>query len=57
MSDESRTIDRYVLPERSGYYFGARMCEAAVTARGLPWSLRASAGEILAYMESAAATA
>jgi hypothetical protein len=57
MSDEARTIDRYVLPERSGYYFGARLSEAAVTARGLAWSLRASANEILAYTESAVATA
>jgi hypothetical protein len=57
MSDASRTVDRYVLPERSGYYFGARLCEAAVEARGLAWSLRASSSEILAYTESAAATA
>ena len=57
MSDEARTVDRYVLPERSGYYFGARLCEAAVAARGLPWSLRASSSEILAFTESAAATA
>ena len=57
MSDEARTVDRYVLPERSGYFFGARLCEAAVVARGLAWSVRASAGEILAYSESAAATA
>ena len=35
MSDESRTIDRYVLPERSGYFLGARMIDAAVRARGL----------------------
>jgi hypothetical protein len=57
MSDEARTVDRYVLPERSGYFFGARLCETAVDARGLAWSVRASAGEILAYSESAAATA
>ena len=30
MSDEARTVDRYVLPERSGYYLGARMVEPAV---------------------------
>jgi hypothetical protein len=57
MSDEARTIDRYVLPERSGYYFGARLSEAAVAARGLAWSLRASANEVLSYNESAVATA
>ena len=29
MSDEARTIERYVMPERSGYYLGARMTDAA----------------------------
>ena len=29
MSDEARTVDRYVLPERSGYFLGARIVEAA----------------------------
>ena len=28
MSDEARTVDRYVLPERAGYYLGARMIRA-----------------------------
>ena len=32
MSDEARTVDRYVLPERAGYYLGARMCEPAIAA-------------------------
>src|SRR6267142_2075829 len=35
MSDESRTVDRYVLPERSGYYLGARMAEPAINERGM----------------------
>ena len=56
MSDEARTVDRYVLPERSGYYLGARMVEAAVSERGLAWAVRASATE-LAGVARAAATA
>ena len=47
MSDEARTVERYVLPERSGYFLGSRMVDAAVRVRGLPWALRASATEVL----------
>jgi hypothetical protein len=57
ISDEARTIDRYVLPERCGYYLGARMAESAVAARGLPWSVRASAAEISTFSHATAATA
>jgi len=57
MSDEARTIDRYVMPERSGYYLGARMTEAAFSTRGADWAVRASASEIFAIAEAAAATA
>ncbi len=32
MSDEARTVDRYVLPERAGYWLGARMAEPAIAA-------------------------
>ena len=46
MSDEARMVDRYVLPERSGYYLGARMVEAAVAERGLSWAVRATAAEL-----------
>ncbi len=46
MSNEARTVDRYVMPERSGYYIGARMCEPAINSRGLAWAVRASAAEI-----------
>ena len=48
MSTEARTVDRYVLPERSGYYIGARLVEPAIAARGLSWAVRASAEEIVA---------
>ncbi len=57
MSDEARTVDRVVLPERAGYYLGTRMVEPAVTARGLPWAVRASADELAQVAGSLAATA
>jgi hypothetical protein len=57
MSDEARTVERYVLPERSGYLLGARMVEPAVNERGLSWALRASAAELAQYARGAAATA
>ncbi len=57
MSDDARMAGRHVLPERSGYYLGARMAAGAVERRGLPWALRASAAEIQALSTGAAATA
>jgi hypothetical protein len=57
MSDEARTVDRYVIPERSGYYIGARMAEAAVAERGLAWALRASAAEIAQVAREGVASA
>jgi hypothetical protein len=57
MSDEARTVDRYVLPERAGYYLGARLCEPAIAAHGLPWAVRANAAEIAALGHAAAMTA
>jgi hypothetical protein len=57
MSDDARTVDRYVLPERSGYYLGSRLVEHAVASRGLPWALRASAAELLAETPGSAVSA
>jgi len=58
MSDEARTIEgRYVLPERSGYYIGARMVEPAVNERGFAWSVRASAAELSELARASVATA
>jgi len=57
MSDEARTVERYVLPERSGYLLGAKMVEPAVNERGLSWALRASAAELAQVARGAAATA
>lgn len=48
MSDEARTVERTVLPERAGYFLGARMVEAAIAAHGFAWSVRASAFELAA---------
>ncbi|HEX2716959.1 MAG TPA: hypothetical protein VHM67_04715 [Gemmatimonadaceae bacterium] len=57
MSDESRTVDRFVLPERSGYFLGARLADTAVQTRGLSWAVRASASELTALASSGAQTA
>lgn len=57
MSDEARTVDRYVIPERSGYYIGCRMAESAVNERGIGWAVRASALELEQLWRSAAASA
>ena len=57
MSDEARTADRYILPERSGYFIGARLVEPAVASRGIAWALRANAAELAEAARGAAATA
>jgi hypothetical protein len=57
MSDEARTIDRHTIPERSGYFIGAKMVENAVRSRGLSWTVRASAQEIVSLADSASASA
>lgn len=57
MSEDARTVDRYVLPERSGYFLGAKMAEAAIGQHGLAWAVRANADEIGALAQSGAATA
>jgi hypothetical protein len=47
MSDDARTVDRYVIPERSGYFLGARLVEEAILEHGIGNCLRMSAGELL----------
>ena len=54
MSDEARTVDRYVLPERAGYFLGARMVDAAVATRGFGWAVRARADELMSVGQQAA---
>ena len=46
MSEDARTLDRVIMPERAGYFLGARMVHAAVESRGLAWAVRASAIEL-----------
>ncbi len=57
VSDQARTIERHILPERSGYFLGARMVEPAIAAHGLAWSVRASAAELTGASNAAAASA
>ena len=57
MSDEARTVERYTLPERAGYYLGSRMVEPAINAHGLAWAVRASAAELTQAAGAAAASA
>ena len=55
MSEGARTVDRTVVPERGGYYLGARMVEPAVASRGLAWAVRASVEELAALAGAEAA--
>jgi uncharacterized protein YjaZ len=57
MSDEARTVQRYIIPERAGYFLGARLVEDAIVEKGLPWALRAGALEITSFADNAARTA
>jgi hypothetical protein len=57
LSDDARTVDKHVLPERSGYYIGTRMAETAVANHGMSWAIRASADEIEAIRSRAVASA
>jgi hypothetical protein len=57
MSEESRTVQRHIIPERAGYFLGARMVEEAIAVKGLPWALRADAREISSLANAAARTA
>jgi hypothetical protein len=57
MTDERRKAGEQVLPERSGYYVGARMTEHAIATRGYAWTVRATAQEITATGTEAAESA
>lgn len=48
MSDEARTVERTVVPERAGYFIGARLVEPAIAAHGFAWAIRATAYELSA---------
>jgi hypothetical protein len=47
MSDEARTLERTVVPERAGYLVGSRLVASAMDAQGPAWAVRASASEIV----------
>jgi hypothetical protein len=57
MSDESRTVQRYILPERAGYWLGAKMVDDAIAEKGIAWALRADAQELVHFADAAARTA
>lgn len=57
MSDGARTVDRTILPERAGYFVGARMVEPAIVQRGVAWAVRASAEELLRVAANTAQSA
>jgi uncharacterized protein YjaZ len=57
MSPSAREVNGKVLPERSGYYLGHRMTEAAVGVMGVAEAVRMGAGEFEEYEHRAAATA
>jgi hypothetical protein len=46
MSDEARTLERTVIPERAGYFLGARLVEPAIALNGFAWAVRAPAHEL-----------
>jgi hypothetical protein len=48
MSDEARTVERTIIPERAGYFLGARLVESAIAAHGFAWAVRATAWELSA---------
>lgn len=57
MSEEARRVGDYVVPDRCGYYIGARMVEQAMITKGAAWTVRAGAAEIAAASGEAAASA
>jgi hypothetical protein len=57
MTDERRRAGEQILPERSGYYVGAKMVEHAIATKGFAWTVRAGAHEITAAGSEAAESA
>jgi hypothetical protein len=55
MSDESRLVDRTVVPERAGYLVGSRLVSPALEMNGPAWAIRAAAHEVIDVAESTAA--
>lgn len=55
MSDESRLVDRTVVPERAGYFVGSRLVSPALQMNGPAWAVRAAAHEVIDVAETSAA--
>ncbi len=56
-SEDTRTVDRAVIPERSGYLIGTRMIETAIEQHGLAWAIRADARELSVIPPASAVSA
>jgi hypothetical protein len=52
MSETARRLERHVIPERAGYYLGARMVASAISRHSHSWAVRASAEELLEVHDS-----
>ena len=57
MSEDARRVGDYVVPDRCGYYIGARMVEHAILTKGAAWTARANAAEITSLAGEAAESA
>ncbi len=57
MSDEARTVQRHLVPERGGYWIGSKMVENAVAEKGVAWALRAPVQELVHFTDAVARTA
>ena len=57
MSEDARRVGDYVVPDRCGYYIGARMVEHAMLTKGAAWTARANASEIASLAGEAAESA
>lgn len=57
MSDVARTVQRHLVPERAGYWLGAKMVDEAIAEKGIAWALRAPAQEFVHFTDAAARTA
>jgi uncharacterized protein YjaZ len=54
-ADESRLVDRMVVPERAGYFVGSRLVSPALEMNGAAWAVRAAAHDVIDVAESSAA--
>ncbi|MCC7052514.1 MAG: hypothetical protein IT355_04555 [Gemmatimonadaceae bacterium] len=53
-SDDARTVERHVIPERAGYFLGHSLVAPAVAERGIAWALRASTDALMQVGRNAA---